>query len=267
MNLVVPIVGFVLLGLGSMIFLTGLPSSRMPSVSFDQVSELGARLACAACGAAPILMLSTAYAGYARLGTLLTFVVIPAYGAIMVLSMILPNVGRAVITGFMAGIVAVLMYDLMRLALSYSQGGADPIPHIGTMIFGSGAPWWVGYLWRTLGNGAGLGVVYGVLCPRSWWSPKTGLAYASCVGLGMILVLWLFPQSQDQLFKLTWQTFVNSCLGHATYGLTLGAMARAAREKAARRPSAGRGRHARGDGPPDPSEAVTRQMPSSGPRV
>lgn len=262
MNLVVPIMGFVLLGMGSMIYLAGVPrSDRLPAVGFDQVTEVGARLTCAACGAAPILMLSTAYAGFAPLGRLLVFVVIPAYLVIAILSILLPAVGRGVITGFLGGIVAVLVYDLMRLALSYSQGGGDPIPHIGTMIFGDGAPWWIGYLWRTLGNGAGLGVVYGVLCPRQWWGPKTGLAYASMVGLGMILVLWIFPQSQDHLFRLSWQTFVNSCLGHATYGLTLGTMARAAREKAAVRRSPGRGRHARGSAPPDGSEAVTRRMP------
>jgi len=222
---------------------------------------VGARHTCAACGAAPFLMLSTAYAGFAPLTKLLLFVVVPAYIAIAVLSTLLPDVGQGVKTGFLGGIVAVLVYDLMRLALSYSQGGGDPIPHIGVMLFGDGAPWWVGYLWRTLGNGAGLGVVYGVLCPRKLWRPATGLAYASMIGLGMILVLWLFPQAQTQLFKLTWQTFVNSCLGHATYGLTLGAMARAAREKAARRPSPGRGRHARGVAPPVGPEAVTRPMP------
>lgn len=258
----IAIIGFVLLGVGSMIYLAGVPQSgRLPSVGFEQVTEVGARLTCAACGSAPILMLSTAYAGFAPLARLLVFVVIPAYMVIVVLAALLPDVGRGVVTGFVAGIVAVLVYDLMRLALSYSQGGSDPIPHIGVMLLGDGAPWWVGYLWRTLGNGAGLGVVYGVLCPRAWWGPKTGLAYASCVGLGMILVLWLFPQSQDQLFRLTWQTFVNSCLGHATYGLTLGTMARAAREKAARRPRTGRGRHARGIGTEYPPEAVTQRMP------
>jgi hypothetical protein len=241
----VPAAGFVLLGIGCMIFLVGLPTAPAGKIGFDQVSDAGARLACAACGSAPILMLSTAYAGFAPLPTLLAFVVLPAYAAVLVLGMLLPQVGRGALTGFLAGIVAVLVYDLMRLALSYSQGGADPIPHIGTMLMGDGAPWWLGYLWRTLGNGAGLGIVYGVMCPRKWWGPRTGLGYASMVGLGMILVLWLFPQSQDQLFKLTWQTFVNSCLGHATYGLTLGVMARAYERRRARRPAPVRtgGRH------------------------
>lgn len=261
MNLVVPVIGFVLLGMGSMIFLTGLPTTRLPALgSFDRITEVGARLTCAACGSAPILCLSAAYAGFAPLTGLLVFIVVPAYLSVAVLSMLLPDVGRGVKVGFLGGIVAVLVYDLMRLALSYSQGGGDPIPHIGVMLFGDGAPWWVGYLWRTLGNGAGLGIVYGVLCPRTWWRPATGLAYASCIGLGMLLVLWLFPQAQDQLFRLSWQTAMNSALGHATYGLTLGAMARAARQRAAVRPSAGRGRHARRPVPLTGPEAVTRRM-------
>lgn len=255
--------GFILLGVGSMIFLTGVPTARrLPALgSFDQLTEVGARLTCAACGSAPILCLSAAYAGFFPLFGLLVFVVTPAYVVILLLAVLLPDIRRGVVVGFLGGIVAVLVYDLMRLALSYSQGGADPIPHIGEFLLGPGTPWWVGYVWRTLGNGAGLGVVYGVLVPKKLWRPSTGLAYASCIGLGMLLVLWLFPQAQVHLFKLTWQTAVNSALGHATYGLTLGAMARAAREKAPRRPSPGRGRHARGSAPPGPREAVTQPMP------
>lgn len=262
MNILIPLAGLILLGVGCMVYLTGLPSpgGKIPPVSFEQVTDTGARLACAACGATPILCLSTAYAGFAPLTLLLGFVVVPAYGAIALLGWLLPQVGRVAWVGFVGGIVAVLFYDLMRLALSYSQGGADPIPHIGTFLVGADAPWWIGYLWRTLGNGAGLGVVYGVLCPRKWWGPKTGLLYATHIGFGMLLVLWLFPQAQEHLFKLTWQTAVNSALGHATYGLTLGWACRAYVHKAARRPVRGRGRHARGAAPPGSSEAVTRPL-------
>lgn len=243
------ILGFVILGLGAAIALAGVPRIRKPNVDpalFDRGLDGAARLACAACGAAPLTMLAVAYAGFFKLPMLLALVVVPAYGAMAFLGMLLPNVGRRVVTGFLAGIVAVLVYDLTRLALSYSQGGGDPIPHIGTMLIGSGAPWWLGYAWRTLGNGAGLGVVFAMLCPRKWWRPATGLLYASFVGLGMILTLWLFPQSQDQLFRLTWQTFVNSCLGHGTYGLVLGLMCRAAVRREARRAGSTR-RHAMPD--------------------
>jgi hypothetical protein len=237
---------FVSLGLGAALWLAGLPRPRLPGTNpylFEKATDVLSRLTCAACGATPILMLSVAYAEFARLPVLLLYVVVPAYTAILFLGALLPNVGRCVAVGFMAGIVAVLMYDLMRLALSYSQGGVDPIPHIGFMLMGPGAPWWIGYLWRTLGNGAGLGVVYGVLCPKRWWGPKTGLVYASMIGLGMLLVLWMFPQAQEHLFKLTWQTAVNSALGHATYGLTLGYFARASKNRAPKTRKTGR--HAR----------------------
>lgn len=246
MQFAVPITLFALLGFGSMVFLAGAPTARLPGeLRFEQITDVGARLACAACGATPILMLSVAYAEFAPLPLLLGFVVLPAYAAVALLGYLLRPVGRAVVTGFLAGIVAVLLYDLMRLALSYSQGGGDPIPHIGILLLGDGTPWWVGYLWRTLGNGAGLGIVYGVLMPKKWWGPKSGLGYASCVGLGMILVLWLFPTAQQHLFVLNWQTFVNSCLGHATYGLTLGYFARAYERRRTLRPAPVRGRHAR----------------------
>jgi hypothetical protein len=228
-----------------------MPRIRRPSVDptlFDKAADVGARLTCAACGSAPILMLSTAYAKFAPLSRLLVFVVLPAYGVILLLGMLLPEVGRAAGTGFLGGIVAVLAYDLTRLALSYSQGGSDPIPHIGIMLMGDGTPWWVGYLWRTLGNGAGLGVVFAVLVPRSWWGPKLGLVYASMIGLGMLGFLSLFPVAQTQLFKVSWQTMVNSSLGHATYGLVLGVMCRAYARRQARRPVR-HGRHAAGLSP------------------
>lgn len=242
------VVGFVVLGLGAMIALLGAPKIRRPDVDpalFERATDGAARLTCAGCGSMPILMLSVGYTGYVKLGVLLTFIVLPAYGVILLLGMLLPNVGRRAVTGFLGGIVAVLVYDLTRLALSYSQGGSDPIPHIGTMIFGAGAPWWVGYVWRTLGNGAGLGIVFTMLCPRKWWGPKLGLVFASFIGLGMLGFLSLFPQAQTQLFKVSWQTMVNSSLGHATYGLVLGAMARGAVRRQARRP--GKARHAMPD--------------------
>lgn len=245
----IAVFGFVLLGLGAVAVLTGLPRVKRPVVDpalFERGVHGSARLACAACGAAPLLMLSVAYAGYARLPVLLGFVVLPAYAAVLSLGLLLPTVGRRAVTGFLSGIVAVLAYDCTRLALSYSQGGTDPIPHIGTMLAGPGAPWWLGYLWRTLGNGAGLGIVFAMLCPRAWWRPLTGLLYASCVGLGMLAFLFTFPQAQAQLFKLTWQTGVNSALGHGTYGLVLGLMCRAAVRREARRAGLTR-RHAAPD--------------------
>lgn len=246
----IAVFGFVLLGLGAAAVLAGLPRVRRPAVDpalFEHGVNGSARLACAMCGAAPLLMLSVAYAGYARLPVLLGLVVLPAYGAVLALGLLLPHVGRRAVTGFLSGIVAVLSYDLMRLALSYSQGGTDPIPHIGTMLAGPGAPWWLGYLWRTLGNGAGLGIVFAMLCPRRLWRPVTGLAYATCVGLGMLAFLFTFPQAQAQLFRLTWQTGVNSALGHGTYGLVLGLMCRAAVRREARRSGTVR-RHAAPDG-------------------
>lgn len=245
----IPVLGFVVLGLGAALALAGAPRLRRPGIDpalFERATDGASRLACAACGSAPILMLSVAYAGFVPLPLLLGFVVMPAYGAIAFLGMLLPNVGRRAVTGFLAGIVAVLVYDLTRLALSYSQGGGDPIPHIGVMLMGDGAPWWLGYAWRTLGNGAGLGVVFAMICPRKWWSPKTGLVYASMIGLGMLAFLSLFPQAQSQLFKVSWQTMVNSSLGHATYGLVLGSMCRASVRRRARQAEV-RGRHAAPD--------------------
>lgn len=230
----IAVVVFVVVGVAAATYLAGLPRPDIPRIhrsEFERVTDVGSMITCAVCGAAPLTMLSVAYTGHARLPVLLCLVVSPAYFVIACLGVILPDIGRRAWTGFLSGVVAVLVYDMVRLALSYSQGGGDPIPHIGAMLMGHPAPWWLGYVWRTFGNGAGLGVTYVMLCPRGWWGPRTGLVYGSVVGLGMIGFLAAFPQAQDQLFRLTWQTVVNGFIGHWTYGAVLGSMARSARRR------------------------------------
>lgn len=230
----IAVVLFAVVGIAAAAYLSGLPRPNLPVINrseFERATDAGAMLVCAACGAAPLTMLSVGYTGMVPLLTLLLVVVAPAYFVIFCLGILLPDIGRRAVTGFLAGVVAVLIYDVVRLALSYSQGGGDPIPHIGTMLTGHDCPWWVGYVWRTFGNGAGLGMTYIMLCPRGWWGPRTGLVFGTAVGLGMLGFLGLFPQAQEQLFKLTWQTVVNGFLGHWTYGAVLGVMARSARRR------------------------------------
>lgn len=225
---------FAAVGISAAVWLAGAPDLRVPRVDsevLETATNLGARLACALCGAVPLTMLSLAYIHMARLTVLLGMVVLPAYGAAVAIGWALPDIWNRAITGFLAGVVAVLAYDVVRLALSYSQGLHDPIPHIGVMLAGQGAPWWLGYVWRTFGNGAGLGLAYVMLCPRPWWGPKTGILYGTVVGVGMIAFLAVFPVAQSQLFPLSWQTVVNGMIGHWTYGAVLGSLARAYRER------------------------------------
>ena len=241
MRIAVPLMFFVLLGVGGAVWLVGL-HRRM---ALDRgIPYSMAHMTIMGIGAAPLSFLSLGYMHAAPLNFLMFVFVLPAYVIMTAIGLWFPELGWRALYGFVAGVVAVLAYDAMRLSLSYSQGGKDPIPHIGVMLFGSGAPWWVGYVWRTFGNGAGLGVTYAMLCPRKYYGPMSGLAFGTLVGLGMLVFLWSEPVAQTQLFKLTWQTVVNGFLGHWTYGATLGWMLRAARDRPPK-PVRVHGRHAR----------------------
>ena len=102
----IAVLGFAFIGLGAMVALLGFPRVRRPDIDpvlFERATDAGARLTCALCGAAPILTLSVAYARFVPLSRLLVFVVVPAYGLILFLGLLLPHVGRRAMTGFRGG--------------------------------------------------------------------------------------------------------------------------------------------------------------------
>ncbi len=178
-------------------------------------------------GPSAILGLSIAYAELLPLGLVFGIYVLPAYIIMIVVGVLFPEWGRRAAVGFAAGIVATLLYDIVRLILTYAIGLPDPIPHIGLMLlgpdiyFGGSDWWWVGYLWRFLGNGAGMGIVYAML--SNWWfSLKGGWLFGEIVGTGMFLVLLIFPVSQFHLFVLNPIVVINGILGHWAYGMSLG---------------------------------------------
>ncbi|MBL4705752.1 MAG: hypothetical protein JKY54_14600, partial [Flavobacteriales bacterium] len=105
-------------------------------------------------------------------------VALHSLGWISIRSMIIPNIimvsiccyhlfnndelKRLIARGWLAGIVAVLMYDISRIPFIY-MGWEDFIPGLGGWITGSDENFTVGYLWRYLGNGAGLGLGFAAL--------------------------------------------------------------------------------------------------------
>lgn len=197
------------------------------SISFRLGRDFWVRLLYIVLGPSAILGLSLAYAEFAPLGLIFGVYVLPAYIIMIIVGILFPDWGRRAAVGFSAGIVATVIYDVVRLALTFALGLPDPIPHIGLMLvgpdvyFGSDQWWWVGYLWRFLGNGAGMGIVYAML--SNWWfSLKGGWIYGEIVGTGMFIVLLLFPVSQLHLFVLNGIVVVNGILGHWAYGMSLG---------------------------------------------
>lgn len=177
-------------------------------------------------GPSAILGLSVSYAEVLPLRVMFVLFVLPAYVAMVVIGLMYPKWGRRALIGFAAGVVATVIYDVARLILVVALGLPDPIPHIGVLWLGAdtvaeGDLWWVGYLWRFFGNGAGMGVVYAML-PKFAFNLKGGWIYGDLVGLGMFALLFFFPASQLHLFPLNATVLVNGIIGHWAYGLALG---------------------------------------------
>lgn len=238
---VVWIVLFALIALVAIGWLAGahrLVSPGMAMYRAYKPQNLGLHLLCAGAGAMPLTMLSVSYTEVLPLPLLFGLVVVPAYLFLLVVGIRDRPLGRRIAVGFVGGVAAVLVYDVVRLALAFSQGINDPIPNIGSLLLGGQQPWWDGYLWRTFGNGAGLGVCYVMLTPRRWLGALSGLVFGTGVALTCIAFLTVWPRAQVHIFQLSTPVIVNAMIGHWTFGLTLGALA-----KLGARSRAGRGRH------------------------
>jgi len=142
------------------------------------------------------------------------------------LAVLVPGARRLVLRGLTAGLIAVLLYDGTRLPFVLLGGWPDFIPRIGSWLLDDpDAHWSVGYLWRYLGNGAGMGLAFAVLAP---WIPgridprAAGLGFGIAVWSGLLTVLAFSPDGQDKMFQLTPATFALSLLGHVVYGSVLG---------------------------------------------
>ncbi len=142
------------------------------------------------------------------------------------LAVLVPDARPLVLRGLATGLAAVLIYDGTRLPFVILGGWPDFIPRIGGWLLDDpDAHWSIGYLWRYLGNGAGMGLAFTVLAPRivDRLDPRVaGIGFGVAVWTGLLTVLALSPNGQDKMFQLTPATFALSLLGHVVYGSVLG---------------------------------------------
>lgn len=131
--------------------------------------------------------------------------------------------GGKLLKGWLMGIGAVLLYDLSRIPFIH-YGWADFIPGLGGWIVGEDEHFLAGYLWRYLGNGAGLGMAFCVL--RHYVNPRRiilfGAVYGVCIFACLDIILLSSGHAQDLMFKVTPLSFAGGLTGHLVYGLTLG---------------------------------------------
>src|SRR6266542_1009571 len=171
-------------------------------------------------GYAAVTSLAAAYAEAIPLLITASLIVIPAAGVIFNLGMRYPDWGRRALVGWLAGMVATIVYDVLRLSLVKAGIWGDPIPGIGRLVFAdphANFAWC--YLWGFAGNGGGMGIAYTML---PWRAVRPGVAYGTLICPGLVALLFCFPVAQVHFFPLTPVTTAGAYAGHWVYGAVLG---------------------------------------------
>jgi len=196
-----------------------------------------------AAGAAPVLAIPVQVFGLLPLTDSARWVVLPLSVAAVGLMAGGSGYGRWARRGFLAGLLAVSGYDAVRLPMVVLGWWPDFIPRLGGWILGTGVPNpIVGYLWRYLGDGGGIGLAFFVTCgvlarirPGLLRRYPIGLAvgYGVFVWSGLVATIALSVRGAGLLFPLTPASLALSLLGHLIYGAILGVCLRGALIQAA----------------------------------
>jgi len=190
-------------------------------------------------GFSPITALALSLMGVFTLPVASLLLVIPALGIATALSCHQPGHRRLMLRGYLMGIIAVTCYDGVRIPFIHAGWMDDFIPKIGGMLVGDGQPHPVlGYLWRYLGNGGGMGMAF--VCAHSllkhrltehqqaritpWLTKCIGLGFGCLVWACLILTLQISPQGEEMMFVITPTSLLLSWIGHLVFGCTLGCL-------------------------------------------
>lgn len=180
---------------------------------------------------APLLAISGEVFGVVSLRTVSSLFLFPLLGILVVLVLFKQDeMDRTAFAGFAWGVIACAGYDLFRLPNVYVfHLWGDFFGRIGGWATGTSSNYLAGYLWRYLGDGAGIGVVVflqaAVIGVSSW--PRRhivgfAIAFAVCpVWAGLVLTDGLAPVGRA-LFPLNATTLALSLVGHLIYGAILG---------------------------------------------
>lgn len=189
------------------------------SIKDKSIAALIAYLGTSAVGAIALHVL-----GIADLYLTARLIVLPAFIGILVLGLHNVDLGKDLLRGWTYGVISVLIYDLSRIPFIL-MGWDDFIPVIGDWMMGhEGAHGHLGYLWRYVGNGGGLGlscyILYKYFKPRL--SPLVfGVLFGLSVWLCLDIVL-LFERAREMMFEPTTLNVIGSFTGHLVFGLCLG---------------------------------------------
>lgn len=136
--------------------------------------------------------------------------------------------------GLIAGMVATIVYDGARLFAVHVLGlMGDFIPVMGSFVTGepdtTGAAA-VGYVWRYIGDGGGLGVAFFVVAYaigidrwKSVYAVLASVAFAVFpTWTGLMATVALLPRGEEMMFDLNPATFIITLVGHLIFGFFLG---------------------------------------------
>jgi hypothetical protein len=194
----------------------------------------------------PLLAISGAVFGVVSLRAVSGLFLFPLLAILAVLVIFKPaDIDRTALAGFAWGLVACAGYDLFRLPTIYVLHlWGDFFGRIGGSATGTSSDYLAGYLWRYLGDGAGIGVVVflqaAVIGVSSWPRRRVvgfTVAFAVCpVWAGLVLTDALAPAGRA-LFPLNATTLALSLAGHLIYGAILGYGLWASQHRAGHHPS------------------------------
>jgi hypothetical protein len=196
--------------------------------------DLAIRFVIAAVGFAPISALAAAiFFGEESFVTTVTVLVLPGVAVLAELVWLKPNYRSIALSGFVFGVIAVSVYDLFRLPFVLVGLWHDFIPRLGYWLIGDHkAHPAIGYLYRYIGDGGGMGMafvaIYPLLRKLSANTVLNGVIYGVAIWLCLIGTLIVAPRGQEMLFKPTPLIFTLSLCGHLIYGAVLGLLMRSA---------------------------------------
>lgn len=184
---------------------------------------------CVACfiaaGILPVSSIALHCAGFISLPNCLFFLVVPAFAAAVMAGLINRRILKLAFLGWISGIVAVALYDVSRVPFILA-GWADFIPHITSWLTGSDDhAYLIGYAWRYIGNGGGLGIVFFLLADHFGWKKyivSNGVSFGLLVFAGLVGLLIFMPESHKLMFEVKPLSFFGGMIGHIVYGCVLG---------------------------------------------
>ncbi len=177
-------------------------------------------------GASPVLAIAAHAFGFLTMAQSAPFIVVPAVLAATALIIAKVPETPGVIRGLLGGLLGVAAYDAVRIPFVIMGIWPDFIPQMGAWIYGGeGENLLLGYFWRWMGDGGGMGVVFGLACALTNWRRHlviTGVGYGIFIWSGLLGTIALSAYGTTVLFPITPVNFLASLLGHLIYGSVLG---------------------------------------------